>query len=216
VIDAILQFITIVAPLAISILSVLIAKKLAKAESHTGSWATIIVLGVIGTMIAAAQSYRSSNAQSKLQTQLDKIQRNTEQPPNVEVNVVPPQGKSERTWINISGGFNPTNLPPFKAGSMFTSNLFFTNGALGARSVETWQKGLKSDHILSIQEEDKEFKAFRKEFDDLEKKEPGGIKNLGPGQSLWITAFVPGALTDQEAADILASKLFFYILALAK
>src|SRR5664279_5667027 len=46
-------------------------------------------LGFLGVLVVGVAGVRNEHAQSALQTQLDKIQRNTENPPQVTVNVPP-------------------------------------------------------------------------------------------------------------------------------
>jgi len=110
--------------------------------------------GVVMVSLIGIQTYRNEKAQDRLQTQLDKIQKQTEQPPSVTVNIPPSKQRaimalSKEHRIGLQLFIDPENS--------WSVNTFCENiGSITARQVKCGQlvkiiaakNGVPSNEIL--------------------------------------------------------------------
>lgn len=87
--------------------------------------------GLVIWVLIALQTYRTELAQGELQTQLNKIQKNTETPPTVTVNppVVNLPNPPQHTHVQFAPANSPPNNPliPYHEGQDLQTNVGFLN-----------------------------------------------------------------------------------------
>jgi hypothetical protein len=130
---------------------------------------TFWILGLLGVVIVVVAGIRNEHAQSALQTQWDKIQRNTENPPQVTVNIPPsppPQIiRSDGNHIRGSLNLARIDFPPSLNANPFSVNMHLKNvGQVPIPNVYFWEiatfqplNGLDSNSI-----DRKSYSAFLK------------------------------------------------------
>lgn len=177
-------------------------------------------------LLIATQTIRTEHSQQKLQAQLDKIQRNTEQPPQVTVNV--PQSAPPKIVVNpphqpTRGGFIQFGrMPEFlnngqiAAGVPITVNLFLTNK--GSEPVDNFYRYLgialapitesNSDQVDGEIHSNFQRNALKAQR-ELAKSGNKGL-TINVGETAWNTLNTP-PLTKEQVDDIMRGKLRFYV-----
>lgn len=98
-------------------------------QDHRIRNAVIIgLIGAAGIGLTVWGAVRSTIAQDHLQAQLDRIQKNTETPPQVTVNVPPVTVPPKHGRIEFVPPEEPPNFLPFRDGEKTMVNLKFKNG----------------------------------------------------------------------------------------
>jgi hypothetical protein len=103
------------------------------AEEQKSAWKSwFIAIAILGVGLIVLQGYRARSASQELQAQLDKIQHNTETPPQVTVNVPPspaPSPPSQHTHLTfLKGEIWKNSLPPFTSGMQPAMHIIYDNG----------------------------------------------------------------------------------------
>lgn len=194
-------------------------------ERHTPLIALFVILFFLGGGINAIQTKRASKAQDKLQQQISAIQRQTETPPQVTVNIppsVPPQiivsPPSSTTSPRIGGGFLQVgNIvlrnQSIEAGAQISMNIFVTNkGTEPVLDYERYFGIAIASSKFTDRDVHKEFLrqalATHREF----MKEKHFPRELGVGQQFWDTITTP-PLTEEKARFLLngTNRLYVYV-----
>ena len=149
--------------------------------------------GALMVLLIAVQGYRNAGTQSALEAELRKIQKNTETPPTVHVEVPPstviaPKEKAfvdfdhaEATWNQkestlIVNGYtkNKSSIPAWNVDAIFTVPL-----AAGVKGFPS--KKLEAELYADFEKAAGRRIALRKYR-----------STLGPGESVWGTVTYPG------------------------
>jgi hypothetical protein len=165
----------------------------------TKTWHKWLFWGSGAVMIAliGIQTYRNETAQASLQAQLDKIQRNTEQP--VTVNLPPPPAPKEHTRVNFVTP-RPTQgdpLLPYRTGEIPSINLGFKNG--GDFPIRDERMDVKIV-VVPFSEYFTEFRKYRKEL-DFKAPTLGGVSNPHTDETNYHTYHGP-VLTDDDVTKL--------------
>jgi len=180
-------------------------------------WYRIVFVALTLTIVGlnSWQTYRNSTTQK---AQLDQIEENTKQQPNVHVTVPPPQiiPNKERAWVVLSPRFIKGRLPPFTFENPFIANIYQENiGNVPAREIELWDRVSPKDRLLSVTEEHELFLQFRSSIKNKRERGPPTYRSLGAKQTQFYT-IDPKPWTQEMAAAVTNKKLFLYMLVLVK
>jgi hypothetical protein len=194
-------------------------------EKRIKTAVTIGILGLLGIGLTVFATIRNSLTQKGLEVRLEKIQRNTETPPQVTVNVpqsAPPQiivNPQQNTSRRVTAGFIQfARMPEFlnngrvAEGTPITTNLFLMNR--GSEPVDNFTRYLGIG-LVSIKEKDANqvdreiHSAFSKDAVKTIKTSKRGV-TLNVGDVAWNTLSTP-VLTKEQADQLLNGTLRFYV-----
>lgn len=167
--------------------------------------------GLLMLVLIVAQTYRTASAQRELSRILGKIERNTEQPPKLEVNVPPPPLPivKSKGFLELEPQWLQTKIV---ADAPLTLNLFFTNkgqepiagvyhyGVAGPVTAE--------ESPITVHEEllKRAGSEYRKE---LHSRIPGTTVSVG--RSIWNGPLGIASLSQEQYTKLKNGSLRFYV-----
>jgi hypothetical protein len=188
---------------------------------------TFLIIGGLSVVLIFVQAYRAHNSSDEIDRLLGEIKKNTEQPPQVIVNV--PPSTPPNVIVNppqqaqaFSHGFMQlskvqfVNPSKFEANSAITANVFLANK--GTEPVEEFERyyataiGTSIDPTKLDAMDRSAHDEFRKEVKKAILKNPKSHMTVGVGDQPWNTLITPASQLTQETADNLRSgKSRYYI-----
>jgi hypothetical protein len=195
-------------------------------ENRKRNAVIIGIVGVLGISLTVFATVRTGMTQKDLEARLEKIQKNTETPPQVTVNVpqsAPPQiivNPLRNTSRRISAGFVQfARMPEFIDGGRIaqgvpiTANLFLMNR--GSEPVDNFKRvfgvALVPVKDKDANQADREVhSAFSKSVLKSSKMDNQQGTTLNVGDIAWNTLSTP-ALTKEQVDQLLNGGLRFYV-----
>lgn len=192
-------------------------------ENRIRNAVVIGLVGVIGIGLTVIGTVKNGLSQRALEGKLEKIQKNTEAPPQVTVNIppnAPPQivVNPPTTSHHISGGFVQfARMPEFlnngqiAEGMPITTNLFLINR--GSEPVDNFVRNF-AIALVSIKDKDADQvdREVRAAFSKNAKKDASKAKglSLNVGDIAWNTLSTP-SLTKAQVDEMMRGTLRFYV-----
>lgn len=202
-------------------LGVYVSLKPRPAEKHIRYIVAFIFLFLCGGIVNVVQARLASKAEEELKGQLNKIQKNTEQPPIVNVTVPSPVLTLPVEKHNLTGFLQVYSIVPVNKEALIgkslplSFNLFFQN--MGTEPVHAAHSRWSAVIPDGIPSEDQEKKVILKFFRDQtrkayrqELKEGKQGPRLGVKDQQWATLTVP-ALSESNAQGLLNGTRRLYI-----
>jgi hypothetical protein len=198
-------------------LGVYVSLKPQPPNTHTRFIVAFIVLFLCGGVVNVIQTQIASNAQKELQARLEKIQKNTETPAQVTVNVPQPpppqvvvQPEAPRTRAIVQVSKILVRTTELVKDQPLSANIFVSN--IGSEAAYRFRRNFVTALVPVEDIPEKTDINFRratlKKILEEQRKYP--ISTLGVGEQSWSTVNTD-PVTQEQLDGFLSGKIRFYV-----
>jgi hypothetical protein len=174
-----------------------------------------VVCGVLISFLAGWQAYRNNKTQNELSQELGRIEKNTNEPPKVQVNVPPAQVVVEPSeahmppsYLEVSNIIPPQGFNIIAPNKQFGLNVEFTQ--VGNGPIEDIHNVERI--LVGNEKSESSLKSHFSELLNEAIRQDGGRKSaLSLLNGRFYNSAVSPVLTEDQAKEILDGHQFFYL-----